>query len=89
MDDNEYVEFQTILQGLGGELNNLYSSAKSFVSDQIEREKQYGQDTRVSPKQWRWLRDLYSEKVGTLPAQGRVAGKMTDDEVDIDDEIPF
>lgn len=88
--DDEYTLLQTILQGLEGELGRIGGNSLTFVQDQIKREKEWGQDIRLSPRQWEWLKDLYASKVGVLPAQGRVAGKMSDDEADdIDDSIPF
>lgn len=89
LNDSDYTKLQTILQGLEGELPRLNDRSAQFVRDQIKREKEWGQDIMLSPRQWEWLESLYQDKVGSLPAQGRTAGKMTDEEVDIDDEIPF
>lgn len=87
LSDDDYTELQAILQSLEPELPKLYSAAQGFVRDQIEREKQYGQDMRVSPKQFAWLRKLNDEFGSTV----KVAKPMTDDEArdDLDDEIPF
>lgn len=85
--DDQYTELQGILQALEPVLDKLYPAGRGFVSDQIEREKTYGQDMFMSVKQWAWLRKLHNEFAPPPPAEGRVAGKMTDEE--LDDDIPF
>lgn len=82
LSDDDYTELQGILQALEPKLDKLYDKARGFVSDQIEREKRYGQDMFMSPKQWKWLRDLNAEFGSKPPAKGHVASKMTDDEAE-------
>lgn len=93
LSDDDYTELQGILQALEPKLDTLYDKARGFVSDQIEREKRYGQDMFMSTKQWKWLRDLNAEFGSPPPAKGYVAGKMSDDEaegkIDLDDSILF
>lgn len=84
-----------ILEGLEPELKNVYPSGKTFIEDQIKRHEQYGADIRLSPKQWRWLEDLYTNFVGPLSELGGERDPMDpkDDgpvpEYDDKDEIPF
>lgn len=68
-----------ILQVLGAEIESITGNSRSFVEDQIKRHAEYGEETRISPKQWAWLEDLYG-KHAKLPEP-----KPTDDE----DSIPF
>lgn len=100
--DQEELYLSSLLEGLEPEIKALYPSAQSFVSDQVKRHDQYGQDTRVSPKQWRWLEDIYKQFVSSeLPnADGPhrddredMAGDRDDNRGelpdDIEDEVPF
>lgn len=68
-----------ILQVLGAEIDSITGASNQFVKDQIERHKQWGEDMRLSPKQWAWLEDLY----------GKHAKLPDPPPGDIDDEIPF
>lgn len=94
LNEQQLAELQDILEALKPNLGNIYPSGKSFVEDQIKRFDRYGQDMFMSPKQWRWLRDI-NEEFGTKA--GHVAAPMSDDEAegkttlrdDLDDEIPF
>lgn len=85
--DAEYTELQSILQGLEPKIDQLGQSSQNFVRDQISREKRWRQDIFLSPRQWQWLRDLYTEHCPS----GRVAQPMSEQEAepDIDDEITF
>lgn len=69
--DEQHTRLETILQGLEPEASKLYPAARGFVEDQIKRHDEYGQDVRVSPKQWKWLEDLYKQFVpgAELPSQ--------------------
>lgn len=93
-----------ILQGLEPCRKELYAKARDFVDDQIKRHDQYGQRMFVSPRQIKWLEDLYKEFVGgELPAaeddyrgpEQTARDDMGDERVgsmqplDPDDEIPF
>ncbi|HSW39221.1 MAG TPA: hypothetical protein VLL97_06990 [Acidobacteriota bacterium] len=42
---------------------SLTAWEQSFVEDILERFRQYGQKTRISPKQWETIRRLYEEKI--------------------------
>lgn len=81
--DEQDARLTLVLQGLKHELNNLYPSARSFVEDQIKRHQEYGSGIFVSPKQWKWLEDLYKQFVGD--EEDEPPG--LDD--DLKDEIPF
>lgn len=69
-----------ILQVLGAEIESITGNSRSFVEDQIKRHAQYGEETRMSPKQWSWLESLY-ERHAKLPEPKPAP--------DIDDDIPF
>lgn len=45
----------------------LSDRSRTFVDDQIARHARYGQSMFLSPKQEKWLTDLYEEHVGTKP----------------------
>ena len=42
---------------------SLSAWEQSFVEDILERFRQYGRKTRISPKQWETIRRLYEEKI--------------------------
>lgn len=42
---------------------SLTAWEQSFVEDILERFRQYGRKTRISPKQWETIRRLYEEKI--------------------------
>ncbi len=65
LDPKEYAQYNLMLAELEPVIEQLYSSAQNFVSDQIERNHQYKERTLVSPKQLKWLTDLHREFVGT------------------------
>lgn len=79
-DQNERLT--EILQVLGPEADNgnISGNSQSFVQDQVKRHAQWGDEMRLSPKQWAWLEDLYA-KHAKLPEPKPAP--------DIDDEIPF
>lgn len=58
----QHEELETILQTLDAERAELNDNSRKFLDDQIARHEQYGDQIRLSPKQWDWLRSLY-EKV--------------------------
>lgn len=90
LSDDQYTELQGILQALEPNLDKVYPAGRGFIADQIEREKKYGQDMFMSPKQWAWIRKLNDEFGAKPPMQGRTAGKMMDEELDDDpDSVPF
>lgn len=84
-----------LLQGLEGCLDDLYPNARSFVKDQLDRHEQYGSRVFMSPKQWKWLEDLYAEFIGDdelqTPAREEEAvdERMGRSKRDRDDDIPF
>lgn len=90
-----------ILQGLEPCLKELYPKARGFVEDQIKRHDEYGKSMFLSPRQSKWLDDLYKEHVGgELPGEGvsdpeHDAREDMKNERDADgfeddgDEIPF
>jgi hypothetical protein len=84
--DEQETRLASLLEGLEPEIKNLYPAAKDFVSDMVKRHDQYGQDTRVSPKQWDWLTKLYKEFVSSELPEGD--GDPRRDE-DMDDQAPF
>lgn len=85
LSDEQHVQLETMLQALEPELKEIYPNGQNFVRDQIERFAKYGQDTRISPKQWNWLTKLY-EEFAEQPEAAPVA--RAPDELD-DDTVPF
>lgn len=49
------------LQVLGAERAGLNPASRSFVDETVKRHEEYGADIRLSPKQWKWLTDLYEK----------------------------
>lgn len=69
LNDVGYRELCDILVALKGEMDKGENScirgrAVGFVRDQIQREHDYGQSIFISPKQMKWLRELYAEVTG-------------------------
>lgn len=110
LNDIGYRELCDILVALKGELekpNNgiLSGRAVGFVRDQIQREHDYGASIFMSPKQMKWLRELYAEATGEdRPKDDRGNLEPVDERIERttqrkqasgrpsnydDDEIPF
>lgn len=74
LNDVGYRELCDMLVALKGEMDKgekscIRGRAVGFVRDQIEREHTYGQSIFVSPKQMKWLRELYAEATGEAQPQ--------------------
>jgi len=84
----KYAEIAQKLDELEPEINILRSdSARSFIREQIERKKQYGERMFLSPKQVSWIESLHDEYVGTAePAAPKGIDGESDD---MGDDIPF
>lgn len=54
----EVEELETILGILGENMTKLKGRSVDFVQDTQKRYDEYGADTRMSVKQWDWLRNL-------------------------------
>ena len=66
----EYSRISLVIDELADVVDDLKESARNFVSDQIERKKQYGERMFLSPKQINWLDSLHNEYVGTAEQPG-------------------
>jgi hypothetical protein len=97
LEPEQYAEFSLMLSELEPVVGSVYASGQSFVRDQIERNKQYGERTLVSVKQMDWLRKIHEEFVGSSEQQepkgidgqrGDVPGDNTAGG-SLDDDIPF
>lgn len=77
LNDVGYRELCDILVALKGEMDKgerscIKGRAVGFVRDQIQREHDYGQSVFMSPKQMKWLREIYAEVTGeALPQDDR------------------
>jgi ribosome assembly protein YihI (activator of Der GTPase) len=88
MTTEQFERLTMILEGLQAVRGELYPNAQKFIDDQIERLEQYGERMMVSPKQDKWMTDLYREFVGTDPElvasaekpQGRPGDRNDDDD---------
>ena len=94
LDATQYAKFVSILEDLKPMLSDLDEVPQNFVSDQIERNEQFGARTFVSPKQMAWLERLHEENVGTEDhgASARQEGPDKNDprfSGEADDEVPF
>lgn len=92
----DYASFNLMLSELEPVVDSVYASGQSFVRDQIERNKQYGERTLVSVKQMDWLKKIHEEFVGTADHSEPkgVDGQRGDDrdprsDRDMDVDIPF
>lgn len=61
--DEELAELRLILDEVEGS-DKLQGRAIDFVADQRVRLEKYGAATRISPAQWKWLRDIYEQVTG-------------------------
>lgn len=96
LDPEQYAQFSLMLSELEPVADQVYENGRNFIRDQIERNKQYGERTLVSPKQFSWLKSLHDEHVGSSEQQEPkgIDGKRGDDrdprsDWDMDDDIPF
>ena len=85
LDREQFEELQEILQVLTAERKSLNPSSQNFVDDQVERVEKYGENIRLSPAQWKWLRDLFQKHSIAKP----VAPSTREPDDEMDDEIPF
>lgn len=67
LSDDQHERLELILDGLEAVRAKLSERSRTFVDDQIARHAKYGQQMFLSPKQEKWLTDLYEEHVGTKP----------------------
>lgn len=86
--DEQHTRFQTFLEGLEPELKNIYPGGRKFVEEQIERFAKYGQTTFVSVKQFAWLESLFKEHCPDSELT-EAEPSVQDDEIDMDNDIPF
>lgn len=105
LNDVGYRELCDMLVALKGELEKgekscITGRAVGFVRDQIQREHNYGQSIFMSPKQMKWLREIYADVTGEdRPKEGRDDLEPVDERVNRqasgrpanydDEEIPF
>lgn len=90
LDATQYAKFVSILEDLKPHIEDMNEAPSNFVSDQIERNTQFGARTFVSDKQMAWLERLHEEFIGSEdhstggPDKGdpRFSGEA-------DDEVPF
>lgn len=61
LEDDEYTELKLIVS-TATDNPSLTEWERSFVADFAGRIEQYGDDTRVSSKQWEILRRIYTDK---------------------------
>lgn len=56
--EREIEELESILGLLGENMSKLKGRSPQFVEDTQKRYDEYKGDTRLSTKQWEWLRNL-------------------------------
>ncbi len=89
---DQFERLEAILNALEPELKNMGGKSPEFVRDQFTRVEQYGADVRISPKQMKWLEELYQKHVGSLDGLNSEATRdevLGDEDDDMDDEIPY
>lgn len=57
LDPDEFQELQDILRD-AEPAKHLDPKSRQFIADMVARVEQYGDDVRVSTKQWEWLRAI-------------------------------
>ena len=87
MTSEEFERMTMLLEQLGEERGAMNPRSQEFFDQQVERFKQYGDRTFLSPKQKSWLESLYEEHVGPLDQLGGVHLSAPDTDDDLD--IPF
>jgi hypothetical protein len=62
LDDDEYAWMQKLEKGIDKAWNDLTPWEQKFMEDLLERFKQYGRKTMISPAQWGIIMRI-SEKI--------------------------
>lgn len=60
LNDDEVAELDEILAAVGEMRDRLSAKSRQFLEDVEQRYADYENDLRLSPAQWRWLRDMRS-----------------------------
>lgn len=68
MTPEQFERLQQMLQALEPEIKNMRGRSPDFVRDQLERVDRFGVNVSMTPRQMKWLEDLYVEHVGSLDA---------------------
>lgn len=95
LNEKDYAEFNRLLEELGPEVENMKETPRSFMSDMIAKNNEYGERVFVSPKQFDWIKKLHEEYIGdTDHGVGGGITKAHDlqggpGNRDMDDDIPF
>ena len=57
--EDECLLLESILESPYQNHPKVSERERNFVNDQKERYQKYGQETRMSDKQWKWLKSIY------------------------------
>ena len=63
---DQYERLIAQLTALESEIKNMTGASPGFVRDQLERVAKFGVNVGMSPRQQKWLDDLYEKHVGSL-----------------------
>lgn len=84
-----YAEFNRMLEELEPEIPHMKSEkARNFLTDQVARNKQYGERVFVSPAQLNWVKALHSEHIGDTdhdPGPREIDGRDPRSDEDMED----
>lgn len=97
LEPEEYAEFSRMVDELEPEVSKMKEVPQSFMTDMVDKKKQFGERMFVSPKQKAWVERLHNEFVGTAEPQGARAldegdgpfGQIPKGDPRFDDDIPF
>lgn len=95
LDEADYAKFSQMLEELEPEVSRMNGSPFNFLTDMIDKNKQYGERMFVSPKQLDWIKKLHEEYIGdTDHGAERDAGNGSQSlgqnrDRGMDDDIPF
>ena len=82
MDDDIAAWFEDVIDRFNRDNTRLSDWELGFFKDQIERWGKYGQDIRLSDRQWEFI-DRIAQKLGA-PKRGQ-----PEPDQELSDEIPF
>lgn len=90
LNEQDYAKFSQMLEELEPEVENMKETPRNFMTDMIQKNREYSERVFVSPKQLSWIKKLHEEYIGdTDHAQEDPEADGRHPPKDMDDEIPF
>lgn len=86
LNEQDYAKFNQMLEELEPEVSRMNGSPHNFMTDMIQKNREYGERVFVSPKQLNWIKQLHEEYIGDTDHQD---SDEHSNHRDMDDDIPF